>query len=72
MDKVTSADKSIKIYEGYQHVMVKVSLWFKMCTRERSSSDAGHQVVGGKAEEADFARNSAVLNDWKEWLLQRA
>lgn len=26
MEKVTSADKSIKIYEGYQHVMVKVSV----------------------------------------------
>jgi hypothetical protein len=25
MDQVTSEDKSIKIYEGYQHVMVKVS-----------------------------------------------
>lgn len=25
MDQVTSEDKSINIYEGYQHVMVKVS-----------------------------------------------
>ncbi|KAJ9108735.1 hypothetical protein QFC21_000055 [Naganishia friedmannii] len=52
MEKVKSADKSIKIYEGYQHVMVK--------------------VVDGKSEEADFARNSAVLNDWKTWLLERS
>ncbi|KAJ9127780.1 hypothetical protein QFC24_000063 [Naganishia onofrii] len=52
MEKVTSADKSIKIYEGYQHVMVK--------------------VVDGQSEEADFAKNSAVLNDWKTWLLERS
>ncbi|KAJ9104772.1 hypothetical protein QFC19_003913 [Naganishia cerealis] len=52
MDAVTSADKSIKIYKGYQHVMVK--------------------IVDGKSEEADFANNSAVLNDWKAWLLERA
>ncbi|KAJ9125110.1 hypothetical protein QFC22_000063 [Naganishia vaughanmartiniae] len=52
MEKVTSADKSIKIYEGYQHVMVK--------------------VVDGESEEADFAKNSAVLNDWKTWLLERS
>lgn len=52
MDNVTSADKSIKIYEGYQHVMVK--------------------VVEGKSEETDEAKNAAVLEDWKTWLLERS
>ncbi|KAI5454753.1 hypothetical protein NCC49_003638 [Naganishia albida] len=56
VDNVASEDKSIKIYEGYQHVMVKASRSY---------------TIAGKAEDADLDKNAAVMNEWKEWLLQR-
>jgi acylglycerol lipase len=71
IDQVTSPDKSIKLYENHQHVMVKVCPLASYQAFLFADLEVW-QVIGGKCEEADFERNQAVMDDWKTWLLERA
>lgn len=70
-ERIASTDKELKIYEGYEHVMTKVSRLAKHSAGPTTTDPAIMSVQVGIDEEDD-AKRQAVLQDWVGWMCKRA
>jgi len=72
-ERIASTDKELKIYEGYEHVMTKVScragIKSFLVTQCLTPFAATFQVG---IDEEDDAKRQAVLQDWVGWMCKRA
>jgi acylglycerol lipase len=69
-DRISSTDKELEIYEGYEHVMTKV----RLIGRKNRRADVDPRWFVGQVgiDEADDEKRQAVLKDWVGWMCKRA